>query len=304
MIRFVIYTKAERGLFSLQSLVECALVPVLCVSEDGEKRTIAICDQHRIPHVIEKAPKTAAHIARVHEFTPDLLVCAGYSKILPGALFEPLPMGGINCHGGKLPEYRGASPIPWQILNGESSGAAYVLRMTPGIDDGPVLASESYTITPADTARSVTDKVTAIFSRIVPAVVQQYNDGKPPAGTPQNETAACHWTRRTPDDGEIDWAGSTAKQVADLVRALDDPYPGAFVRHHGEKLIIKQARPYQRRMRGIPGRCVGRTADGTLVIAADGAVEILAFEHHGRIASGRELPVKYGDTFPRPGGAT
>jgi methionyl-tRNA formyltransferase len=304
MIRFVIYTKAERGLFSLQALIARGLVPTLCVSEDGERQTLALCDQHKVPHLIDKAPKTAAHIARVHDSKPDLLVCAGYSKILPGALFEPLPMGGVNCHGGKLPEYRGASPIPWQILRGETSGAAYVLRMTPGIDDGPVLASEPYTIEAGDTARSVTDKVTSIFSRIVPDVVQKYADGQPPKGTPQDESGACHWTRRTPADGEIDWAGSTAKQVADLVRALDDPYPGAFVTHGGKQLIIKRARPYHRPMRGIPGRCVGRTAEGTLVIASDGAVEILAYERDGQAASGREFPVKYGDTFPRPQGAS
>lgn len=296
MMRFVIYTKAERGLFSLTALHARGLVPALCVSEDSERQTVALCEQAGIPHVMEKSPRSPAHLAMVAGYGLDLLVCAGYSKILPGALFENLPLGGINCHGGRLPEYRGASPIPWQILRGETHGAAYMLRMTPGIDDGPVLASEPYSIEPTDTARTVTDKVTAIFSRIVPEVVQLYANGTRPAGTPQ-AGEPCHWTRRTPADGEIDWRGSTVKQVVDLVRGLDDPYPGAFVMHAGQKLVIKRARAHAKRMAGIAGRCVGRTAEGTLVLATDGAVEVLAFARDGVTASGREFPVVYGDTF-------
>lgn len=299
MIRFVIYTKAERGLFSLRSLIERGLTPALCVSEDGEAETVAMCRAHGVPCLIEKRPKSEAHVEAIRAQRLDLLVCAGYSKILPASLFEPMPHGGINCHGGKLPEYRGASPIPWQILRGETSGAAYVLRMTAGIDDGPVLATESYSIEPHDTARSVTDKVTAIFSRIVPDVVQMYVDGRPPAGTPQ-AGEPCHWTRRTPSDGEIDWASSTVKEVVDLVRALDDPYPGAFIMHAGEKFVITRARAHAHRMAGIAGRCVGRTDDGTLILARDGAVEVLAYRATGGVTgSGRSLPVKYGETFTR-----
>lgn len=296
MMRFVIYTKAERGLSSLTALHARGLVPALCVSEDSESQTVALCQRAGIPYVMEKTPRLPAHLQLVEGYGLDLLVCAGYSKILPGALFEKLRLGGINCHGGKLPEYRGASPIPWQILRGETQGAAYMLRMTPGIDDGPVLASEPYSIEPDDTARTVTDKVTSIFSRIVPDVVQMYANGTPPAGTPQSGEP-CHWTRRIPSDGEIDWRRSTVKQVVDLVRGLDDPYPGAFVMHAGEKLIIRRARAHGKRMAGIAGRCVGRTKDGTLVLAADGAVEVLGFERGGVTATGRDLPVVYGDTF-------
>jgi len=302
MIRFVIYTKAERGLFSVRALLDRGLTPALCVSEDGEPQTLALCGGAGVPHLVEKKPKSAAHIGAIAEQKLDLLVCAGYSKILPADLFEPLPNGGINCHGGKLPEYRGASPIPWQILRGETSGAAYVLRMTPGIDDGPVLATEAYTIEPHDTARTVTDKVTAIFSRIVPDVVQRYVDGRPPQGAPQSGEP-CHWTRRTPSDGEIDWQRLSVKEVVDLVRGLDDPYPGAFLVHQGRKLVVQRARPHVHRMAGVPGRCVGRTAEGTLILARDGAVEVMAYAAEGVRASGRELPVTYGDTFTRASGS-
>jgi methionyl-tRNA formyltransferase len=296
MIRFVIYTKSERGIASLQALVARGLIPTLCVSEEGHPETLELCRRHDVPVLVERRPKTLDHIRQVHESGCNLLVCAGYSKILPAALFEPLPHGAINCHGGRLPHYRGASPIPWQIIHGETHGAAYVLRMTAGIDDGPILAFEPYDIAAEDTARTVTDKVTSIFGRIVPAVVQQFVDGRPPQGQPQGEEGACHWTRRVPDDGLIDWTAS-AKQVVDLVRALDDPYPGAFVVHRGERLVIRRAQILNRRMAGVPGRCVGRSTHGTIVLARDGAVEILAVERNGVAIAGRDMAISYGDTF-------
>jgi UDP-4-amino-4-deoxy-L-arabinose formyltransferase/UDP-glucuronic acid dehydrogenase (UDP-4-keto-hexauronic acid decarboxylating) len=120
-----------------------------------------------------------------------------------------------------------------------------------------------------------------------------------PVGRPQSEVNACHWTRRLPADGEIDWAGSTVKQVVDLVRALDDPYPGAFIRVGGKTFIVRGARAYDRRMAGVAGRAVGRTEAGTLILALNGAVEILAIESEGIRSAGRALPVKYGDTLRR-----
>ena len=296
-MRFVIYTKAERGLASLSALLKRDLVPALCVSEDGDTATVGLCRERNVPVVIEKKPKQAGHIEAVHKAGAELLVCAGYSKILPAALFEPLKLGGINCHGGRLPQYRGASPIPWQIIQGETVGAAYVLRLTAGIDDGPVLATEPYSIDAADTARRVTDKVTAIFSRIVPEVVQAFAHGRAPAGVPQSEEGACHWTRRVPADGEIDWRGSTVKQVVDLVRALDDPYPGAFVMHKGARIIVRSARRFDRMMAGVPGRCIGRTAEGLLILARDGAVEILNVETDGVRMPAQQTSIAYGDTF-------
>jgi UDP-4-amino-4-deoxy-L-arabinose formyltransferase/UDP-glucuronic acid dehydrogenase (UDP-4-keto-hexauronic acid decarboxylating) len=298
MNSFVIYTKAERGFASLTALLAQDLRPLLCVSEDGDPRTLQLCASAAIPLIIEKRPRSADHIARVHALSPAFLMCAGYSKILSEDLFGPMPLGGINCHGGRLPEYRGASPIPWQILNGEESGTAYVLRLTAGIDDGPILASERYSIEAEDTARHVTDKVTSIFSRIVPKVVRQFADGQPPAGEPQRGEA-CHWTRRAPEDGLIDWR-RPVRRVVDLIRALDDPYPGAFVRYQGRKLVVWRARPFDRCMAGIAGRVVGRSPEGALVLASDGAVEILEFESDGVRLSGAQLPARYGYTFSAP----
>lgn len=296
-MKFAIYVKGDRGIQSLDGLQARSLIPSVCVSEKDDPAIAAFCEKSQIPYTVENRPKQQAHIEFLRDQELDLLVCAGYSKILPGELFEHLPHGAINCHGGRLPEYRGASPIPWQIINGESYGIANILRMTEGIDDGPILAQGRYEIEEHDTARSVTDKVSAIFRQIVPDVVECYARGEIPAGTPQDEKYACHWTRRYPEDGLIPWDKLTVRQVVNLIRALDDPYPGAFIVREGQRIVLRRARIFDHQMAGVPGRCVGKTPEGALILALDGAVEILEFVQNGKLFSGDKFPARYGETF-------
>jgi methionyl-tRNA formyltransferase len=169
--------------------------------------------------------------------------------------------------------------------------------MTKGVDDGPILAQEPYGIGADETARHITDKVSAIFERLIPEVVERYAKDDPPEEAPQDGKNACRWTRRKPEDGLIRWGDLTVRQAVDLVRALDDPYPGAFIMCKGEPLIIRRARPYIRKVMGIPGRFVGRTEDGCLILAKDGAVEILEFARKGKAFPGVRFPASYGETF-------
>ena len=296
-MRYVIYVKGDRGIQSLEGLKQAAIIPELCISEQSDPVIIDFCNQNSIKCIVENRPKSVEHVKLVTEFNFDLLVCAGYSKILPLSLFQAMPYGAVNCHGGRLPEYRGASPIPWQFINDEKYGVAYILKMTEGIDDGPILAQGRYEITEDDTARSVTDKVSNIFRKIVPEVVCLIAEGNYPEGTLQDEALACHWTRRYPEDGEIKWDKLTARQAVNLIRALDDPYPGAFIKINGNKIVIRKARQLNKKMAGVAGRCVGKTDAGTIVLATDGAVEILEYLDNSNVMAGNLLPVRYGEAL-------
>ncbi len=296
-MRFAVYLKGDRGVESLNGLLGRSLTPVVCVSEQEDRRFRVICDQHSLPLLVEDRPKRAEHMKVVHDFAPDLIVCAGYSKLLPLSLFSDLKWGAINCHGGRLPEYRGASPVPWQIMRGETWGVAYVLRMTEGVDDGPILAQEEYTIEPHETARHITNKVSAIFNKIIPDVVEQFSQGRPPEGVPQNHSHACHWTRRTPADGLIPWQVMSAEQVVNFIRALDDPYPGAFLERGSNRVIVTRARVYSKKVAGVPGRCVGKSQEGLLILARDNAVEILECRCNKEVVHPHDLGISYGETF-------
>ena len=290
---YAMYTKGDRGLRSLAELVGNGMRPKLVVVETQHDPTTVFCMEHEIEMIVSSRPRGDEHVLLMHERGIDLLVCNGYSKILPAELLESVALGGVNCHAGRLPEYRGASPIPWQILNGEKFGELNVLRMTAGIDDGPVLAKHSYLIGPDDDAESVMETVTQLTNVALPTVVARLLAGGVVSGVVQDESRACRWTRRVPSDSRIDWS-QDADRIVNLVRAMAGPYPAAFTYFGEMKYEVHRARVHDHRVAGIAGRCVGKNADAAIVVAGSGAVELLVCSSAGRMMSGSDLPLRYG----------
>lgn len=290
---YAMYTKGDRGLMSLVELVSNGMKPKLVVVETDHEPTTAFCMRNDIEMVVSSRPRTDDHARMMHRLGIDLLVCNAYSKILPAELLESVALGGVNCHSGRLPEYRGASPIPWQILNGEKFGELNVLRMTAGIDDGPVLAKHSYLISADDDAASVMDTVTRLTCVALPTVVARLLAGGVVSGVIQDESRACRWTRRVPSDSRIDWTQS-AERIVNLVRAMAGPYPAAFTYFGEMKYEVHLARVYDQRVAGIAGRCVGKNDGAAIVVAGSGAVELLVCSSAGRMLFGSDLPLRYG----------
>ena len=94
---------------------------------------------------------------------PDLFVLSGYNPILKKEILAIPSKGSINLHGGRLPQYRGGSPINWQIINGEKQGACSILFVDEGIDTGDLLIEEFYEIGPDETAGEIILKTLEIF---------------------------------------------------------------------------------------------------------------------------------------------
>ena len=212
-------------------------------------------------------------VGRIARLKPDLMILAGYNQILRRPLLDIPPMGTINLHGGKLPEYRGVAPINWQIINGETTGGCCILFTDEGIDTGDVICQRYYDITETDTAATILEKTLDIFPRMLLECLHTMEDGKLQA-EPQDRAAARYYTRRYPRDGKIDWYRSTDTQVYNLVRALVPPYPGAFTVLHGRKVHISGAELYAETIRGVPGRIVFRRPEGVLVTTRDRAILI------------------------------
>lgn len=292
-MKFILYAKGVRGLLVTKSLLSVGLVPCAVVIEKSDDDLKELCRQYNVEIKLCSKPKDKTHFDWLNNRKPDLLVAAGYSKIIPAEILNVPSMGAINCHGGRLPYYRGASPIPWQIINGETEGAASVLVMTENIDDGPMLSTEKYPIGQSETARDITDRVNKIFAKLIPKVVRQYAEGNPPVPQPQPDGQACIWTRRYPRDGLILWNTMTSQEVVNLIRGLDEPYPGAFTYFRGGKIVIKKAIVHPTMIRGVPGRFVGSREGLPTIIAKDVAVGILSFSVNN--CNDVPFPLKYGD---------
>jgi methionyl-tRNA formyltransferase len=214
---------------------------------------------------------------------PDCVVVSSYDRILPADLVRTCPF--VNVHYAPLPRYRGRATVNWAILNGETETAITVHTLAPGLDAGGILWQEAVPIGPDDT---VTDLYRSLNARqqavLAPAVARRIAGDE---GEPQDESRATYSCGRVPDDGEIDWSAPTAV-VDRLVRALTEPFPGAFTWLGLRRLWIDRSRPvdgapvYEGR---VPGRVVRvMRGDG----AAEGWVDVLTGDGVLRVFDVRE----------------
>tara|TARA_Y100001968_G_C19438312_1_gene761058 strand:+ start:1351 stop:1911 length:561 start_codon:yes stop_codon:yes gene_type:complete len=181
----VLYAKGHRGLAVLEGMLYKNFLPTCVVLEKAEPNLLTLTKRHNLEVIICNQIKTEQHRKFLKKQMPDIVLAAGFSKIFPTDLIEIPTIDTINCHGGKLPQYRGASPIPWQIINGELKGACYILKMLKGIDDGEIYFEKEYEIEPTDDATTISMKVDNMFRNEVPIILEQLK-AKKATLTPQS----------------------------------------------------------------------------------------------------------------------
>jgi methionyl-tRNA formyltransferase len=235
--------------------------------------------KHAVP-VLPDASVGAVEAA-VRELQPDCVVVSSYDRILPASLLERCRF--VNVHYAPLPAYRGRATVNWAIIDRRPETALTIHVLVPELDAGPILFQHRVPIGPHDTVGDLYERLNALQHAHLGRVVQRHLEGDP--GTPQDEAAATYGCTRVPGDGEIDWGRSTEEAYA-LVRALGDPYPGAFTHLDGRRLVIWRAAPavLPRRWDGrVPGRVVGRSpTDGWVdVLTADGVLRLEIVEPQG-----------------------
>ncbi|MBC7573977.1 MAG: formyltransferase [Herminiimonas sp.] len=178
--------------------------------------------------------------AAVAAARPDVIFSFYYRNMIPAAVLELAPGGAFNMHGSLLPKYRGRAPTNWAVLQGEIETGATLHEMVAKPDAGAIIDQLAVPILPDDTGQQVFDKVAVaaeqILWRSLPALL---------AGTavrhPNDLAAGSYFSRRTPEDGRIDWSRSAA-QVYNLIRAVAPPYPGAFTDIGIHRLVIGSAK--------------------------------------------------------------
>lgn len=214
---------------------------------------------------------------------PDIGVVAGFRKRLPKGLAAIPTLGTINLHAGPLPEFRGGSPLSWQIISGRKKIGVTAHILVHDWDAGPILSREEFSLSPEEnigTARSRADLLLA-------QMAGQLLSGEPEflkAGEPQDERLAKYWHQRTYHDAEIKWELMSAEEVNNLVRATSPDYGGAFTFHRARRLRVYQTRVASPRLAGVPGRVLRLGNEGGLfVLCAENAVQILDYEPAGSI---------------------
>jgi methionyl-tRNA formyltransferase len=167
--------------------------------------------------------------ARLVSVNADLLVVCDYGEILKSETLATARMGGINLHGSLLPKYRGAAPVQWAILHGETETGNSVIQMTPGLDAGPCLGQQRTPIDPDEDAVALETRLALMGAELVLRVVEQLATGTTQP-TPQDAASASKAPRLKKEQGAIDWSRS-AIEIKNLVRAVRS-WPRAYTFWH------------------------------------------------------------------------
>jgi methionyl-tRNA formyltransferase len=156
----------------------------------------------------------------------DLFISAGFPLIFPKTLMNFPRYKTINLHAGKLPEYRGGSPLNWQIINEEKFIFINIIKMNEFLDEGDIYLTKFFSLKKNDTIKSVHKKVNNYFPIMTLNVINMLNKKIKPIQ--QIKKGVRYYKQRSDYDGLINWSKLDANQVYNFVRAITKPYPGAF----------------------------------------------------------------------------
>ena len=233
----------------------------------------------------------------------ELAVVVAYGKILPPAVLDALPRGCINVHASLLPAYRGAAPVQWAVIRGETETGVSIMQLDEGMDTGPVLLERRVAIDPEETAGELLARLAPVGAAALLEAIAAIAAGTARA-VPQDHARASHAPMLAKTDGAIDF-GQPATAVASRIRGVD-PWPGAQAVLRGQPVKLFRARvAAERDSRGAPGTVLAIDPAGARIACGGGAVVIAELQAAGRkrmaaaqFAAGRAIAV--GDVLGRP----
>lgn len=246
---------------------------------------IKIAAQARGLAVFQPEDVNAAQaIATIRAFGADLFVTAAYGQILSGELLGVAPLGGINLHGSILPKYRGAAPVARALQNGESEAGITVIRMTPKIDAGGMIAVARTPIHPDETAGELETRLAELGAPVILRCLADLQAGTA-AVLPQEKAKVTRAPKLSKDDGKIDWS-RPAREVHNLVRAMN-PWPLAETYWHPSEIGKPPVRLIVHRTeivegQGAPGGAIEAKGDRLVVAAGEGAVRLVTLQIPGK----------------------
>ncbi|MEW6324237.1 MAG: methionyl-tRNA formyltransferase [Nitrospirota bacterium] len=242
-------------------------------------------------------------IDQIRALRPELIVVVAFGQILPKALLQIPPRGCINVHASLLPAYRGAAPIQWAIIRGETRTGVTIMLMDEGMDTGPILMQEAVEIGPEERAGQLMERLSRVGAALLMNALDPWMHG---ALTPaaQDHAAGTYAPSLKKSDGEIVWDQS-AREIINLIRGTD-PWPGAWTSHGDQPWRIWRAASAPRQPgQWAPGTITAIHKESLEVAAGAGSVMIqeLQIPNRRKMTVAEFLaghPLKVGATLGEP----
>jgi methionyl-tRNA formyltransferase len=226
--------------------------------------------------------------AVVEAFSPDFLVVVAYGQILPKWLLQSARLAPVNLHASLLPCYRGASPIPWAILNGDSISGITTMLMEETLDSGSILMQQEVPISLTMTAGELAEKLSAVGANLLIKTLERMQTGAI-APIPQDENRVSWTSRISKEMALVSWE-KAAIDIHNRVRAMN-PWPVAYTSFRDERLQLWRSLPANSIAQAVPGTFLGLSADGILIQCGSGTVlDVIELQRPGKgRVNGREF---------------
>ena len=230
---------------------------------------------HGIPVYQPTKMRDGTVAALLRELAPDCLVVVAYGRILPQEILDVPPRGCVNIHGSLLPRYRGAAPIQWSVIRGETVTGVTSMFMDAGMDTGDIIDTLTTPIGENETAGELFERLAPLGARLLSTTLAAIADGTV-TRRPQNDAEATMAPMLEKAMGRLDLT-RPAQELHNQVRGMN-PWPGAFCTAGGKTLKIHETRVAAGS--GAPGTLL--CADPVTVACGEGALQLVTVQPEGK----------------------
>lgn len=229
----------------------------------------AVAITHNILVLQPTRIKDSSFLETLKELSPDIIVVAAFGQILPKEVLNFPQLGCINVHPSLLPKYRGAAPINWTLIRGETRTGVTIMYMDEGLDTGDILLQEETPVGPDETFGLLHDRLSIMGADLLLKAVQLL-EAKQASRIPQDNSLFTYAPMLKKEDGLINW-NEDVKTIVNLIRGLS-PSPGAYTFLDGKSLKIFAATGTEQFVSGQPGLLGNLNEQGLQVTAGNGYV--------------------------------
>lgn len=224
--------------------------------------------------------RRAEAVEEIRRMDPEIIVVVAFGQIIPKEILDMAPYGCINVHASLLPDYRGAAPIQWAVLNGEAESGVTIMRMDQGLDTGDMISKVVVPLEEKETSDSLFDKLSAAGAKLLVETLPSIAAGtavyeKQPENSPTEY--ACMIQKQM---GRIDWNDS-AEKIEHLVRGMNS-WPSAFTKLDGKTLKVWSASVSDPNQTGEAGKVLRADKTGLYVQTGRGVLCIKELQLEGK----------------------
>jgi len=276
---------------SLEALIahDCSIVGVVTQPDKPKGRgrktassAVKECaEKHALPVYQPQRVRDADFLSTFDALAPDMVVLVAFGQILPREIIDGPPLGCINVHPSLLPSYRGAAPINWAIINGDTKTGVTIMYMSEEVDAGDMILQREVPIESDDTYDDLSRRLSTLGATCLVDSIDDVQMGTANR-TAQNHSRATFAPRITPETGHINWNDSVVN-IVNLIRGLSS-IPGAYSFLRARKFKVFSAAAVQKKTSGekAPGTIGQFMESGLQITAGDGHVYLQDVQLEGK----------------------